>query len=102
MKVIYEENTSHKIYSWNSLDQTAITNKLLTLSNYYTTAFTKDTPVEHLWNILHYNLLDIMDKRIPSKIISKNSKQPWINHNIKQLRKRKQRYYIRARSTNST
>ena len=31
----------------------------------------------------------------------KNSKQPWINRNIKQLRRWKQRYYNKAKSSNS-
>jgi len=102
MKVIYQENAARKIYLWNSLNQAAIKDKLLTLNNHYTTAYTEDIPVEHLWNVLHYNILDLMDKYIPSKIIHKISKQPWINRNINQLRRHKQRYYNKARSTNST
>ena len=52
--IIYTENTACKISLWNSLNKTAIKNKLLKLSNYYTvSAYAKDTPVELLWNVLH-------------------------------------------------
>jgi len=44
----------------------------------------------------------IMDNYIPSKTIQINHKQPWISYNIKQLRRSKQRYYNKARSSNST
>lgn len=32
-----------------------------------------------------------MDKYVPSKIVRKNMKQPWINRGIKQLHRRKQK-----------
>ena len=100
MKAFYQEITAHKVFLWNSLNQTDIKDKLLAFTNYYTSAFTDDTSVEHLWDVLYYNMLDIMDKYIPSKTIHKSYKQPWISRNIKQLRRRKQRYYNRARSSN--
>ena len=61
MKEFYQEMTAHKIFLWNSLNQTDIEDKLLAFTNYYTTVFTDDTPVEHLWDVLYY-MLDIMDK----------------------------------------
>ena len=102
MKASYQENTARKIFLWNSLNHNDIKTKLLALKNYYTSVFTEDTPVELLWNVLHYNLLDIIiDNYIPSKTVRINHKQRWISCNIKQLRRRKQRYYNKARSSNS-
>jgi len=46
-------------------------------------------------------MLDIMNWYIPSKVIHKNSKLPWINHTIKQLCRHKQRYHNKAKSSNS-
>ena len=87
---------------WNSLNHDFLKEKLSAFTNYYTAALTEDTPIDNLWNVLHYNLLDIIDKYIPSKAIKNNSKQPWISRNIIQLRRRKQRCYNRARSSNTT
>jgi len=41
-----------------------------------------------------------MNTHVPSKIKSNSVHQPWINHTLKQLRRRKQRSYNRAGSTN--
>ena len=51
-KAYYQENIARKIFLWNRLNQNNIKAKLLALNNYYTSVYTEDTPVEHLWNVL--------------------------------------------------
>ena len=41
-----------------------------------------------------------MNNYIPTKLVQSNAKQSWINQNVKKIRRRKQRLYNKARSTN--
>ena len=41
-----------------------------------------------------------MEQYVPSKMVRTNTKQPWINHSIVQLRRRKQRSYNEAKLSN--
>jgi len=45
--------------------------------------FNIDTPVERLWFHVKSELLNLLDKYVPSKVAKNSNKQPWINHYIK-------------------
>ena len=63
--------------------------------------FCLSTPVEILWNnfvTICNTCLDL----IPIKLCSSNSKQPWINIQIKCLSRRKQHAYNQAHNTNES
>ena len=65
----------------------------------------KRTPEESvavLWNDFKNHLLSTMDEFIPSKVISRQNKPPWINNKVKRKLKQKQRAYNRARKSNSS
>ena len=63
--------------------------------------FIKDThkDIDPLWTEFKTKLLDTMDKHIPSKMVNKSNKAPWINSKVKRLHRRKQRAYNTARKT---
>ena len=58
--------------------------------------------MEHLWGILRNKLIHLLDQFVPFKLVGTNYKQPWLNRTIKQLSRRKQRCYNRAKSTKSS
>ena len=60
-----------------------------------------DTPVEQLWCSFRDYLLNTLDEFVPSKIVRNNQKQPWITRSIKQLGRRKQQCYNKAKATKS-
>ena len=81
-------------------DHDEIKDQLLLFNDHYLTTFTASTPVDDLWFIPCHKLQDLMEKYVPSKMVRINTKQPWINHNIVQLRRRKQRNYNIAKISN--
>ena len=85
---------------WNHSNLDEIKDQLLLFNNYYLTTFTASTPVDDLWFILCHKLQDLMEKYVPFKMVRINTKQPWINHNIVQLRRCKQRRYNKAKISN--
>ena len=91
----------HRVYMWNQADFDQIHHKFSTLSNSFIENYSVDTPVENLWISLRDNLKLILDEFVPSKMVSGICKKPWINKSIKQLRRRKQKYYNLAKRSKS-
>ena len=60
-----------------------------------------ETPIEQLWCSFCDYLLITLDKFVPSKLVRNNRKQPWITRSIRQLSRRKQRCYNKAKITKS-
>ena len=56
-------------------------------SMYFCNHYRDDTPADFLWISMKGELLNLLllDKYVPSKMVSCNSRQPWLNRYIKQL-----------------
>ena len=74
--------------------------QLHSFTEYYLSTFSPASSVDELWNIFNSKILDLMNNYIPTKLVQSNAKQSWINQNVKKIRRRKQRLYNKARSTN--
>jgi len=85
---------------WGQANLEGIREDILAFASVFTHENTVDTPVEELWCTLRDALLDVIDKHVPHKVKSEKNRKPWINHNLKRLRRKKQQSYNRARSTN--
>jgi len=84
-KELFHESTKRKVHLWDLSNFDEIKAQLLTFNEYFLETFTMDTPIENLWLTLHHKLMELMDKYVPSRVVNKNVKQTWINHDIKQL-----------------
>ena len=96
-----QKQPKHKIFLWDSGNLDEIRAQLLSFTDYYLSTFSPASPVDELWNTLSSKILDLMNNYIPTKLVQTNVKQTWINHNIKKIRRHKQRLYNKAKSTNS-
>ena len=87
----------HKVYLYNKADMESIRSEISDFGE----DFIKDThkDIDPLWTEFKTKLLDTMDKHIPSKMVNKSNKAPWINSKVKRLHRRKQRAYNTARKT---
>ena len=63
--------------------------------------FSASHPVDSLWTAFKHGCLDVLSSNVPSKMTTERHSQPWINQQIKQLTKRKQRAYDRYKKTQS-
>ena len=55
--------------------------------------FSTSHPVDSLWTALKNGCLNVLGSNVSSKMTTEQYSQPWINRQIKQLTKRKQRAY---------
>ena len=87
------------IYLWSKANFNYIRQSIQSLCEDFVSFFTVTTPITTLWN----RFSDICNhclKLIPSKWSTTKQNQPWITRHIKQLSRKKQRAYNRARLTN--
>ena len=87
------------IYLWSKANFNYIRQSIQSLCEDFVSSFTVTTPITTLWN----GFSDICNhclKLIPSKWSTTKQNQPWITRHIKQLSRKKQRAYNRARLTN--
>ena len=97
--VVVERNPPLKrtVYLWSRANLADIKQTAMELCNDFLNCNSTHAPVASLWNnfkliIMLYKCLEV----IPTKQTSINSKQNWINHSIKCLSHKKQRYYNRV------
>ena len=100
ISISYLKKKSHKVYLWRQANLHEMSNILCDFGSDFVNVNTIDTSIEKLWCDLRNKLLEVMDSCVPSKTKYSNFHQPWINRKLKQLRRKKQRSYNLARSTN--
>ncbi|XP_072039626.1 uncharacterized protein [Amphiura filiformis] len=95
----------HKAYLYNKADMPGIKNELNRFSNEFCNkshTISGNVSVEEMWSEFKSHLNTTMDKYIPSKIMSKQNKTPWISPTIKRMQRRKQRAYNKARKSGNS
>ena len=88
--ISYLRQKSHEVYLWRQANLHEMSNALLDFGLNFVNSNTIDTPLEHLWCDLRNKLLELMNAYFPFKTKHSNLHQPWINHKLKQLRRKKQ------------
>jgi len=89
-----------RIYLWSKADFNNIRQSIQSLCEEFVITYPPSTPINTLWN--HFS--DICTQclnMVPTKWSTTKQKQPWVTRQIKQLTRKKQRAYKRARLTNS-
>ena len=87
----------HKVYLYKKANLPALKADLISFEN----DFCKDgeLTVDEMWNSFKNCLKTSMDKHIPSKLVCKQNKTPWIDEKVKRSHRKKQRAYNKARKT---
>jgi hypothetical protein len=82
---------------WNKTDLDGLKKEVTFL-----TAHTNTTNINSLWNDLKSGCLDIMNRYIPTKLTSTRYSQPWINREIKELTRRKNKLLKKHQNNKSS
>ena len=90
--------TRRHIYLWSKANFNYIRQSIQSLCEEFVSSFAVTTPVSTLWNEFS-KICNHCLSLIPSKWSTTKQNQPWITHHIKQLSRKKQRAYNRARLT---
>ena len=88
-----------RVYLYAKADKTGMKTELNNFGEEFCATISNTESVEHLWNVFKTRLKNIMDNFIPTKVISKQNKTPWITPKIKRMHRRKQRAYNKARNS---
>jgi len=101
-QAVYHKEGDRKRYLWNKANFQEMNIELSRFTAWFCDHFNIDTPVECLWSHIKSALLSLLDKYVPSKVVKNSNKQPWVNHHIKQLSRRKKKCYKIAKANNSS
>ena len=102
LTITYQKSMGYKVYLWKRANLQEMKKGMVEFSSKLTQDYSIETPVEVLWSLFHNKLLSLLNTFVPSKIKHTSNRKLWINHKIKQLRRRKQKAYNKARQTNLT
>jgi hypothetical protein len=94
--------TQRKIMLWNKTDLDGLKKEVTSFSDTFLTAHTNTTNINSLWNDFKSGCLDIMNRYIPTKLTSTRYSQPWINREIKQLTRRKNKLFKKHQNNKSS
>ena len=61
--------------------------------------YTNNCDVKELWALFKSNLIQLLNKHIPSKTVSLKNNPPWLNRKLKRLLKKKARLHKQAKKT---
>ena len=89
------------ILLWNKADESNIKSEACEFSKEFLLNFKNEKNIDKLWDHLRLNLLDIINKNVPSKISSAKRHQPWITSETKRILRKKQRWFNKAKKCNS-
>ena len=85
-----------KIYLWDKADLDEIQHEGNKMMEEFVCKYNSSSSVNEMWDTIQSRLSAILNL-VPSKLTSTRFNQPWINRKIKQLSRRKQRAYNKAR-----
>ena len=88
-----------KIHLWKRANMDALKENARQLSVNICNQYSVTTPVEEMWNEISNGISNIMNTHVPSKMSSTRFSLHWVNSDVKTLKRRKQRYYNRARNS---
>ena len=97
--ISYAPSNRYKVYLWKEANISEMRNEMLNFADEYCHQHNAETPVENLWVRLKDKLFNLLDNFVPFKTVQNNCRHPWINHNIKKLRRQKQSSYNHAKAT---
>jgi len=101
MSLQYQKPAQRKIYLLRKANFNNIRYDFKQFSFSFVANNSTDSDVEYLWSTFKEKCNSVLMTKIPSKLSSSKFYQPWINKSIKQLTRRKQHLYNKARRSGS-
>ena len=93
--------TKRLIQLWNKANTQNLINETRDLKIKFFTLFTHSDNVLDLWNFIKTEFCKIIENNVPTKFSSSKFHQPWINTETKRLIRRKNRWFRKAKKSNS-
>ena len=93
--------TKRLIQLWNRANIQNLRNETRNLKHKFFDLFTHSDSVFEIWNFLKTNFCKIIENNVPTKISSSKFHQPWINTETKRMIRRKNRWFRRAKTSNT-
>ena len=93
--------TKRRIQLWNKVDVSKLKEEVLALSTNFLKKFSPSDNVLDIWNFLKIEFYKIIEKNVPTKLTSSKIHQPWINTETKRLLRKKNRWFKKAKSSDS-
>jgi len=99
-QAIYHNESDCKHYLWNRVSFLEMSIELSRFTTWFFDHLCIDTPVECLWSHIKSELLNLLDKYLPSKVVKNRTER--LELIIKQLSKWKKKCYKTAKANNSS
>ena len=101
LKPTYNKPKRRKVYIYKRADMNTIKQNSLNMTELSENIINTDVdwPINDMWEKLKHGIYEVMEKNIPSKLTSNRHNLSWINHKLKQLIKKKNKLYNKARQS---
>ena len=101
LKVFRKKPAKREILLWTKADNENMINDCKTFKSKFFETFDSTSNVLEIWDFIKSEIQKIIQKNVPSKITSSKQHQPWINTKTKQLLRKKERWYSKAKKLNN-
>jgi hypothetical protein len=88
-----------KVHIWKRADTPGLIAGVEDLNIKFHSKFSHSSDIESMWRFISQQLLNLMEKKIPSKLTSSRIQQPWITGDLRRLTRRKRKAFIKARQS---
>ena len=101
LQPIRKKPTKRRIHLWNRVDETKILKDTHDLKIRFLHCFSASDNVLEIWNFIKKEFNIIINNNVPTKETSSKSHQPWITTETKRLIRKKNRWFRKAKQTNT-
>ena len=101
LKVFRKKPAKREILLWTKADNENMINDCKTFKSKFFETFDSTSNVLEIWDFIKSEIQKIIQNNVPSKITSSKQHQPWINTKTKQLLRKKERWYSKAKKINN-
>ena len=90
-----------EIKLWKKINVEKLKKDCEDFKNSFLKKFNNKSNINELWDFIKNNLTQLMKNNVPTKTASTKRHQPWITTTTKRLLRKKQRWYTKAKKSNS-
>ena len=101
LQPIRKKPIKRKIQLWSRADNITLQKEAHELKIRFLNNFSVKDNVTDMWNYLKVEINNIIEKNVPTKETSSKCHQPWINSEVKKLIRKKNRWFTKAKKSNS-
>jgi hypothetical protein len=95
----YQKPIKHNILIWKRANMEAMRLDMTKFAQEFNSKYTESTDVNSLCLAFTGKFSKLMDEHIPSKMTSQRFSQAWIDKEVRQMSRKKKRYYQKAKKS---